>query len=72
MINLAQEKFVERFKDLREEKGISQEKLADELGISHGIISFWENGKREPKLSNLILLAGYFGVSIDYLAGLED
>lgn len=71
-MNLAQEKFVERFKDLREEKGISQEKLADELGVSHGIISFWENGKREPKLSNLILIAEYFGVSIDYLAGLED
>ena len=66
------DKFPEKIKDLREEKGISQEKLADELGISHGIISFWENGKREPKLSNLILLAGYFGVSIDYLAGLED
>jgi transcriptional regulator with XRE-family HTH domain len=71
-MNLAQEKFVERFKDLREEKGISQEKLADELGVSHGIISFWETGKREPKLSNLILIAEYFGVSIDYLAGLED
>ena len=66
------DKFPEKIKDLREEKGISQEKLADELGISHGIISFWENVKREPKLSNLILLAGYFGVSIDYLAGLED
>ena len=66
------DKFPEKIKDLREEKGISQEKLADELGISHGIISFWENGKREPKLSNLILLAQYFGVSIDYLAGLED
>lgn len=66
------DKFPEKIKDLREEKGISQEKLADQLGISHGIISFWENGKREPKLSNLILLAQYFGVSIDYLAGLED
>ena len=66
------EKFTERIKYLREEKGISQEKLADQLGVSHGIISFWETGKREPKLSNLILLAEYFGVSIDYLAGLED
>ena len=66
------EKFCERIKDLRDEKGISQERLADELGVSHGIISFWETGKREPKLSNLILLAEYFGVTIDYLAGLED
>ncbi|MBR2865735.1 MAG: helix-turn-helix transcriptional regulator [Elusimicrobiaceae bacterium] len=66
------EKFAERFKYLREEKGISQERLADDLGVSHGIISFWETGKREPKLSNLILIAEYFGVTIDYLAGLED
>ncbi len=66
------EKFPERIKDLRDEKGISQERLADELGVSHGTISLWETGKREPKLSNLILLAEYFGVSIDYLAGLED
>ena len=66
------DKFPEKIKDLREEMGISQEKLADELGVSHGIISFWENGKREPKLSNLVLIAEYFGVSIDYLAGLED
>ena len=66
------EKFAERFKYLREEKGLSQERLADDLGVSHGIISFWETGKREPKLSNLILIAEYFGVTIDYLAGLED
>lgn len=66
------EKFAERFKYLREEKGISQERLADDLGVSHGIISFWETGKREPKLSNLILIAEYFGVTIDYLAGLEN
>jgi transcriptional regulator with XRE-family HTH domain len=66
------EKFAERFKYLREEKGLSQERLADDLGVSHGIISFWETGKREPKLSNLILIAEYFGVTIDYLAGLEN
>ncbi len=66
------EVFAERFKELREEAGISQEKLADALGVSHGIISFWETGKREPKLSNLVIIAEYFGVSIDYLAGLEN
>lgn len=66
------EKFAERFKYLREEKGLSQERLADDLGVSHGIISFWETGKREPKLSNLMLIAEYFGVTIDYLAGLEN
>ena len=64
--------FAERLKDLRTEKGIGQEKLADILEVSHGTISLWENGLREPKLSNLVRIAKHFGVSIDYLAGLED
>ena len=65
-------KFCERLRDLRLEKGIGQVELAVSLGVSKGIISLWENGLREPKLSNLIVLAKYFSVSIDYLVGLED
>ena len=64
--------FCERLKELRIEKGIGQVELARDLNVSKGIISLWENGLREPKLSNLIALAKYFDVSIDYLAGLED
>ena len=64
--------FAERLKELRTEKDVGQVELADKLGVSKAIISMWENGLREPKLSNLILLAEYFGVSIDYLAGLTD
>ena len=64
--------FAERLKELRLEKEIPQEKLAADLGVGNGTISLWETGKREPKLSNLILIAEYFGVTIDYLAGLED
>lgn len=57
---------------LRTEKNLSQKELADRIGIRKGCISFWENGLREPKLSNLIALSKFFGVSIDYLAGLKD
>lgn len=64
--------FDERLKELRLENEIGQVKLAEDLNVSKGIISLWENGLREPKLSNLITLAQYFQVSIDYLAGLED
>ena len=64
--------FCERLKDLRIEKNIGQVELANEIKVSKGIISLWENGLREPKLSNLVALAKYFQVSIDYLAGLED
>ena len=64
--------FGSKLKELRTEKGIGQVELAKALNLSKGIISLWENGLREPKLSNLILLAQYFQVSIDYLAGIED
>ena len=64
--------FQERFKYLRNEKGIGQEALAKELGVSKSIISFWENGQRSPTLGNLLAIANYFHVSIDYLAGLTD
>ena len=62
----------ERLKDLRIEKNVGQVELANEIKVSKGIISLWENGLREPKLGNLVALAKYFQVSIDYLAGLED
>ena len=64
--------FGERLKELRLEKGVGQVELATQINASKGIISLWENGLREPKLSNLIVLAHYFEVSIDYLAGLEN
>ena len=64
--------FGEKLKELREDKEIGQVELAQKVGVSKGIISLWENGLREPKLSNLIALASYFQVSIDFLAGLKD
>ena len=64
--------FAERIKDLRIEKGIGQEDLAKELGVSASVISRWENGLREPSMSSLIALAKFFYVSIDYIVGLTD
>lgn len=64
--------FGEKLKDLRLEKGLGQVELAQKLGVSKGIVSLWENDLREPKLSYLIAIAQFFGVSIDFLAGLEN
>ncbi len=64
--------FKENLKQLRIEAKIGQVELAQRIGVSKGIISLWENGLREPNMSSLIALANYFGVSIDYLVGLED
>lgn len=64
-------KFCEILKELRANAGIGQIALAKELGVSKGIISLWENGLREPSMSNLIALSEFFGVSIDELVGLK-
>ena len=65
-------KFSERLKDLRIEKNLTQTALANETGLSQAIIANWEAGKKSPTLDSLIIIAKYFGVTIDYLAGLED
>ena len=64
-------KFGEVLKELRIENSIGQEKLAKAIGVTHSIISLWENGLREPTLSNLIALADFFNVTLDFLAGRE-
>ena len=63
-------RFSERLKELRVEKGITRQELAEALFVSVRLISYWENGLREPKLSNLIILAKFFEVSIDKILSL--
>lgn len=58
-----------RLKELREQKGLSQYKLADILGISQQRLSFYELGVNEPKNDMLTKIADYFGVTTDYLLG---
>lgn len=56
-----------RLKELRKAKGISQLKLALDLNTNQNTISRYENGVREPGIHELIQLADYFNVSVDYL-----
>ena len=65
-------KFAEKLKELRLEKNLTQTKLANDTGLSQAIIANWERNLKTPTLDNLIILAKYFGCSIDYLAGIED
>ena len=51
-------------KDLRREKGITQEQLAEELGVSDRTISRWETGNNMPDISLLVEIADFFDVSI--------
>lgn len=66
------EKFIERLKELRAEKGLSQEQLAKATNFSNSAICYWETGARVPNALAIIALAKYFGVTSDYLLGLED
>ena len=63
--------FGQRLKELRQEFSVGQVALAKSIGVSKGIISLWENGLREPSMSNLIALAKYLNVSVDYFVGMK-
>ncbi len=66
------ETFGKKLRYLRQEKGLGQVALAKELDVGKSVISLWELDKSEPTLSNLVKIAKFFKVSIDYLAGLEQ
>ena len=61
-----------RLKELRKSKKMSQLKLAIELHTSQNTISRYETGEREPGIRELIEIADYFDVSIDYLLERTD
>ena len=64
--------FAQRLHELRKEHNISQIQVAKALFVSVQRISDWENGKSECSFENLKALAKFFGVSADYLLGLEN
>ena len=61
-----------RLKEIRKSKGISQLKLALDLNTNQNTISRYETGEREPGLAELIKIADYFNVSLDYLLERTD
>ncbi len=61
-----------RLKEIRKSKGISQLKLAMDLNTSQNTISRYETGEREPGINELVKIADYFNVSIDYLLERTD
>jgi transcriptional regulator with XRE-family HTH domain len=71
-INMANQIFGIRVKDLREKSGLSMEQLATKLGVSKSRVNMWENNGTIPRGDVLIQLAKYFEVSTDYLLGNDD
>ena len=59
-----------RIKFLRNLKGITQEELSKKLGVSQSLINSWENGYQNVSLRQLVKLAYFYGVPVDYIFGL--
>lgn len=59
-----------RLRELREQKGDTQQKIADLLGVTRAAYSNIENEKRQLGYAQLILLAQYYTVTVDHLLGL--
>lgn len=59
-------------RELRKEKGITQTELAKEISSTQDTISLWELGKSYPDVINVVKLCKFFGVTSDYLLGLNE
>lgn len=64
--------FCERLKELRQEKGLGSRALGNIIGVNGTTICRWENGTSLPNIEELRSLAVFFGVTADYLIGLEN
>lgn len=60
-----------RLKQLRKEKGLTQQEVADEIGVTKRTYIYWENEGSQIKTKKASQLADYFGVSVGYLLGYE-
>lgn len=57
----------ERIQALRKARGLSQEELAAQIGVSRQAVSKWEAGQSQPDLDKVLVLSDFFGVTTDYL-----
>lgn len=64
--------FNEKLQELRKQKGLTQEELAQILYVSRAAVSKWESGRGYPGIESLKAIAKYFGVSIDYLLSCDE
>lgn len=64
--------FAERLLELRNDKEISQATFAKAIGVSFSVVCYWETDRSEPTAPNLVKIADYFNVSVDYLLGRKE
>lgn len=59
----------DRIFNLMQERGVKASDVARQTGVKRAAISKWKTGRTSPGVNALILLADYFGVTVDYLVG---
>ena len=62
----------QKIKELRQENNLTQEELAEQLGVSPQAISRWENSATYPDITLLPIIANMFDVTIDYLFDMDS
>ena len=64
--------FAQRIKQLRKEKSLKQQQLADQFSVKLRTYQGYEYGESYPEVAKLIAIADFFDVSLDYLVGRSD
>ena len=65
-------KFGQKLQQLRKARGWTQEKLAQQLGVSRQAVSKWEVDAAQPDVQNVLQISSLFGVTVDYLLREEE
>lgn len=64
--------FGENLRSLRTARGMTQKELGDRVGLSKAVVSKYENGLGYPTLDMVMTLAAFFGVTTDFLLGMQN
>lgn len=70
MVNFV--RYNERIREIREDNALTQQNIADLLHIGQRTYSDYESGKTRIPLDNLLILARFYNVSVDYISGASD
>ena len=65
-------KYNERIREIREDKDLTQQNIADILHVGQRTYSDYESGKTRIPVDSLIILAKYYNVSMDYISGVSN
>lgn len=71
-LNDASPTMITRLRDLRESHGVRQSEVAEAINCSQAVYSRYENGERTPSPDTIKALANFFGVTVDYLLGVDN